>query len=58
MAVDIKDRCNIYGFELEFDKLENVENKFPEAHKRFKAELAIFLDFLDKLAGASPANKN
>jgi len=49
---------NIYGFELELDKIANIEGKFPEAHKRFKTDLVIFLDFLDKLAGVSPATQN
>jgi hypothetical protein len=41
---------NIYGFELELDKVADIERRFPEAHAKFKADLEAFLTFVDKLA--------
>jgi hypothetical protein len=44
---------NIYGFELEFEKVADIERKFPEAHAKFKADLEAFLIFVDKLANTT-----
>jgi hypothetical protein len=41
---------NIYGFELEFEKVADVERKFSETHTKLKADLEAFLIFVDKLA--------
>jgi hypothetical protein len=46
---------NIYGFELELEKITGVERKFPEAHTKFKADLENFLIFVDGLADITPA---
>jgi hypothetical protein len=46
---------NIYGFELELDKVTDIERKFPEAHTKFKSDVEKFLLFVDNLAGAMPA---
>jgi len=40
---------NIYGFELEHEKVADIEAKFPEAHKKFRADMEKFLLFLDTL---------
>ncbi len=45
---------NIYGFELELDKIAGIERKFPEAHTKFKADLETFLVFVDQLANTPP----
>jgi len=46
---------NIYGFELEAEKVTDIERKFPEAHTKFKTGLEKFLIFLDGLADITPA---
>jgi hypothetical protein len=49
---------NIYGFDLDFEKVAEVEAKFPEAHKKFKDDLETFLGFMDTLiAGPSPSKE-
>jgi hypothetical protein len=45
---------NLYGFELELDKVADIERKFPEAHAKFKADLEAFLIFVDELANTAP----
>ena len=46
---------NIYGFELELDKVADIERKFPKVHTEFKADLEKFLIFVDGLANITPA---
>ncbi|MDZ7290113.1 MAG: hypothetical protein ONB44_01675 [candidate division KSB1 bacterium] len=47
---------NIYGFELDFEKVTEIETQFPEAYKKFSADIKDFLRFLDSLA-AAPSSK-
>jgi hypothetical protein len=46
---------NIYGFELELDKVADIERKFSEAHTKFKSDIEKFLIFVDGLADIASA---
>jgi len=46
---------NIYGFELDGEKLEAIETKFSDAHEKFKADMKNFLNFLANLSALPPA---
>jgi len=41
---------NIYGFDLEFEKVAEIEKKFSEAHEKFRADIEAFLVFVENLA--------
>jgi len=41
---------NIYGFDLEPERVDEVEREFPEAHKQLVADLEVFLQFLENMA--------
>ena len=43
---------NIYGFELEFEKVADIERKFVDAHNKFTADIQAFLILLDQFAAA------
>lgn len=40
---------NIYGFDLDYGKLAEIEKKFPLAHRQFKHEVETFLIFIEQL---------
>jgi hypothetical protein len=40
---------NIYGIDLQFDKLDDLDKMYPEVHSRFKEDINSFLDFMNKL---------
>ncbi len=44
---------NLYGFDLEFEKIAEIEAKFPAAHQNFVADMQALLRFLDSLATTS-----
>jgi len=41
---------NIYGFELEWDKLKGLKEDMPNVAARFKKEIQEFIEFMKKLA--------
>lgn len=40
---------HIYGFDLDFEKLEELERLYPAAQKAFRGDINSFLSFLDNL---------
>lgn len=40
---------NVYGFALEWGKLQGLVNSMPEMFKQFQSELSTFFNFLDAL---------
>lgn len=40
---------NIYGFDLDYGKLADIEKKFPPAYHQFKHEVEAFLTFVEQL---------
>lgn len=40
---------HIYGFDLDFRKMDAVEQIYPEAHRRFQEDVTVFLGFLSNL---------
>ena len=43
---------NIYGFELEWDKMKGLKETMPGVAERFKKEIQVFIEFMKKLAEA------
>lgn len=43
---------HIYGFDLDFQKLDNLERIYPEAHKKVTEDVDRFLSFLEGLINA------
>ncbi len=43
---------NIYGFELEWDKMKGLKESMPEVAERFKKEIKEFIEFMKKLTEA------
>jgi hypothetical protein len=43
---------HIYGFDLDFKKLEDLERIYPEAHKKFGEDIERFIVFLEGLINA------
>ena len=41
---------NIYGFELEWDKMKGLKETMPGVAERFKREIQDFIEFMKKLA--------
>ncbi|MGH7494617.1 MAG: antitoxin [bacterium] len=41
---------NIYGFELDFEKLKVIEEKFSPAFEKIKTDISTFLRFLDNFS--------
>jgi hypothetical protein len=40
---------NVYGFDLEFEKLDDLDRLYPEAHKKFREDIQKFIAFLEQL---------
>lgn len=40
---------NLYGFELEWEKIQTLVQALPEVHDIFDSEISVFLKFIDSL---------
>ena len=50
--------CNIYGFELDREKLKAIEEKFSLTLEKFRTDAEKFLQFLDGLSAFLPPAGN
>jgi len=48
---------HIYGLGLEFEKLEELDQLYPQVHERFHVDIERFLEFLDTLAENTEKNR-
>jgi len=47
---------NIYGIDLQFDKLDEIDKLYPEAHAGFKSDINNFLGFLSRFIDSIEKN--
>ncbi|NUO81632.1 hypothetical protein HUU05_16295 [candidate division KSB1 bacterium] len=47
---------HLYGFDLEFEKLEELDGRYPTAQKACADDINLFLSFLSNLISALESN--